>query len=129
MYNVITLIGNLGADAEIKTRDNGDKFAILNLATHKKIRGEKMTEWHKVIVWDSMIADTISKYTSKGSKILLQGRLTYNLWEKDGQKTKTAEIHLDKFESKMELLDSKSDGPPSVSQEKKEDTSLDNIPF
>ena len=75
--------------------------------------GEKKTEWHKVVVWDEKIADVLAKYTKGGSKVLLQGRLTYNVWEKDGVKQKNAEVHLDRFESKMELLDSKAEAKSS----------------
>ena len=129
MYNVITLIGNLGNDADIKTRDNGEKYAVFSIATHKKIRGEKKTDWHKIVVWDTQITDVIEKYTKKGTKILVQGRLTYNEWEKDGQKTKSAEVHLDKFESKMELLDSKTDSLATPTPASSTDESLDAIPF
>jgi len=132
MYNVITLIGNLGADPDIKTRDNGDKYAVFNLATHKKVRGEKMTDWHKIVVWDSVLAERIEQYVSKGSKILVQGRLTYNEWEKEGNKTKTAEIHLDRFEAKMEMMDSKSDNAPAPSSKPSVSSPSDddvNIPF
>tara|TARA_R100001369_G_C3201048_1_gene145766 strand:- start:28 stop:411 length:384 start_codon:yes stop_codon:yes gene_type:complete len=127
MYNQITLIGNLGADPDIKQMSNGNRYALLSIATHKKMKGEKITEWHKAVVWDDKIAEVLEKYTKKGSKVLLQGRLTYKNWEKDGQTVKQAEIHLDRFESRMELLDNKSDNVvpmPNTSED-----NLDEIPF
>ena len=44
MYNSITLIGNLGADPDIKQTSKGGNYALLSIATHKKIKGEKLTE-------------------------------------------------------------------------------------
>lgn len=113
MYNSITIVGNLGRDPEIKQTSKGGNYAILSVATHRKMAGEKQTEWHKVVVWDEKIADVLAKYTKSGSKVLLQGRLTYREWMKDGQKQKNAEVHLDRFESKMELLDSKGEAKSS----------------
>ena len=127
MYNQITLIGNLGADPDIKTMSNGNRYALLSIATHKKMKGEKITEWHKAVVWDDKIAEVLEKYTKKGSKVLLQGRLTYKNWEKDGQTVKQAEIHLDRFESRMELLDSRSDNVISIPDTKEDN--FDEIPF
>ena len=115
MYNSITIVGNLGRDPEIKQTSKGGNYAILSVATHRKMAGEKQTEWHKVVVWDEKIADVLAKYTKSGSKVLLQGRLTYREWMKDGQKQKNAEVHLDQFESKMELLDSKGEAKSSHS--------------
>jgi len=134
MYNSITIIGNLGRDPEIKQTSKGGNYAILSVATHRKMAQEKKTEWHKVVVWDEKIADVLAKYTKGGSKVLLQGRLTYNVWEKDGQKQKNAEIHLDRFESKMELLDSKSEAKSSQGgmadfDDDHNDSTSEDVPF
>ena len=107
MYNSITIIGNLGRDPEIKQTSKGGNYAILSVATHRKMAGEKQTEWHKVVVWDEKIADVLAKYTKGGSKVLLQGRLTYNVWEKDGVKQKNLVrlIHLPRFyDSLMKVI-------------------------
>ena len=109
MYNSITVIGNLGRDPEIRETSKGSKYATLSIATNRIIQGERETDWHKVVVWDAKIADVLQRFTKKGSKVLLQGRLTYAQWEKNGQAVKTAEIHLDRFESQMKLLDSRKD--------------------
>ena len=75
------------------------------------VKGERETDWHKVVVWDTKIAEVLQKYTHKGSKVLLRGRLTYRKWtNKEGVEVTTAEIHLDRFESQMKLMDSKKDG-------------------
>ena len=59
MYNSITIVGNLGRDPEIKQTSKGGNYAILSVATHRKMAGEKQTEWHKVVVWDEKIADVL----------------------------------------------------------------------
>ena len=66
MYNSITIIGNLGRDPEIKQTSKGGNYAILSVATHRKMAGEKQTEWHKVVVWDEKIADVLAKSRRDG---------------------------------------------------------------
>ena len=113
VYNKITLVGNLGQDPEIKTRSGADgdkKYAILSCATNRVVKGEKETDWHKVVVWDEKIADILERYTKKGSRVLLEGRMTYRKWENDAGETRvSAEVHLDQFYSAMKLMDSKSE--------------------
>ena len=113
MYNKITLVGNLGQDPEIKTRSGADgdkKYAILSCATNRVVKGEKETDWHKVVVWDEKIADILERNTKKGSRVLLEGRMTYRKWENDAGETRvSAEVHLDQFNSAMKLMDSKSE--------------------
>jgi single-strand DNA-binding protein len=115
MYNKIQIIGNLGADPEVKQTGAGTNYAILSVATNRVVKGEKETEWHKCVVWDDKIADILAKYTKKGSRVLLEGRLTYRKWQTDtGEERVKAEIHLDRFNSEMKLMDSKSDGNVST---------------
>ena len=102
-----------------------------------RVKGEKDTEWHKVVVWDDKIADILSKYSKKGSRVLLEGRLTYRDWTtEDGEKRTKAEIHLDRFNSEMKLMDSKSDNStpsvttePKIESSKKLDEFDDDIPY
>ena len=92
MYNCITLIGNLGADPEIKNTSAGKKFAILSLATNRTVASEKQTDWHKVVVWDDKIADILQRYTKKGERVLLEGRLTYRKYQTEsGEEKEKAE--------------------------------------
>ena len=132
MHNQITLIGNLGRDPEVKQTSKGGKYALLSVATHRKIKGEKQTDWHRVVCWDEKLADVLEKYTKAGSKLMLQGRLTYRTWDKEGQTIKTAEIHLDRFESRMELLDAKGESKSSYSEVEEFDEfnqDKEDIPF
>jgi len=68
MYNSITIVGNLGRDPEIKKTTKGGNYAILSVATHRKMAKEKQTEWHKVVVWDEKLAEVLQKYTKSGTK-------------------------------------------------------------
>jgi len=87
MYNSITIIGNLGRDPEIRETQKGSQFATLSVATNRMVQGERETDWHKVVVWDTKITEVLQKYTHKGSKVLLRGRLTYKKWtNKEAQK-------------------------------------------
>ena len=125
MYNKIQIIGNLGADPEIKQTGAGTNYALLSVATNRVVKGEKETEWHKCVVWDDKIADILAKYTKKGSRVLLEGRLTYRKWQTEtGEERIKAEIHLDRFNSEMKLMDSKSDGNVSSITSPSADQSL-----
>ncbi len=94
--NKAILVGNMGADPEI--RYSGEDNAILNfgLATSKTYRdkqGNKQskTEWHKVVFFGPK-AETIAKFTKKGSKLYVEGELATRSWESDGQKRYVTEI-------------------------------------
>lgn len=95
--NVITLCGNVGADAEVRTLDNGMKVARFRVATstggYKKQDGTEIperTEWHTVIAWRSLAS--LSEHIKKGMRVTIVGRLTYNEYEKDGAKRSLPEI-------------------------------------
>ena len=99
--NKVTLIGNLGADPEIRTTANGGKVATLSLATSRKWTkdGEKQekTEWHRVILWDNAkgakLADLAESYMKKGDKVYVEGSIEYRTWQdKEGQTKYTTEI-------------------------------------
>jgi single-strand DNA-binding protein len=95
--NKITLIGNLGADPEIRTTPNGSKGAQFSVATSRSwtsASGEKQekTEWHKCVAWNagtkSGLADIIEKYVKKGDKLYLEGRVEYRSYEDKDQQTR-----------------------------------------
>lgn len=95
--NIITLCGNVGADAEVKTLENGTKVARFRVATstggYKKQDGTDIperTEWHTVIAWRSLAS--LCEHIKKGSRVTIVGRLTYNEFEKDGVKRILPEI-------------------------------------
>ncbi len=106
MHNKCQLIGNLGKDPEVRTLTGGKKVANFSLATsesYKDKNGEKQTktEWHNIIVWEKL-AEICEKYIKKGSKIFLEGRITYREFDdKDGVKRRVTDIVC----SEMRMLD------------------------
>lgn len=100
--NKATLIGNLGADPEVRTTSNGSKVATLSLATGRQWKnqsGEKQekTEWHRVVLWNtkfSTLADVAEKYCKKGDKVYVEGSIEYRSWQdREGQTRYTTEIN------------------------------------
>jgi single-strand DNA-binding protein len=90
--NRVTLIGNLGADVELKQTPSGHAVANLSVATsYKPKNGEEKTEWHRVTCW-GQTAENCAKYIAKGSKVYVEGRLETRSWEKDGQKRYVTDI-------------------------------------
>jgi single-strand DNA-binding protein len=95
------LIGNLGADPEVRTTTNGGKVATLSLATSRQwtsAGGEKQekTEWHRVICWNNkgaQLADVAEKFLKKGDRVYVEGRIEYRTWEDREKQTRyTTEI-------------------------------------
>jgi len=95
--NKAMIIGNLGADPEVKYLPSGRAVANLRVATNRqwqdKDSGEQkeQTEWHRVTLFGGM-AEVAGKYLSRGSRVFIEGRLQTREWEKDGQKRYTTEI-------------------------------------
>ena len=99
--NKVILIGNMGADPEVRSTSNGSRVATVSLATSRQWKnqsGEKQekTEWHRVIFWNnkgSGLADVVEKYCKKGDKLYVEGRVEYRSWQdKEGQTRYTTEI-------------------------------------
>ncbi len=94
--NKVMLIGNLGADPEVRSTNNGSRVANLSLATSRQWtdqKGEKQekTEWHRVICWNnkgSMLADLAEKFMKKGDKVYVEGRVEYRTWEDKEKQTR-----------------------------------------
>jgi single-strand DNA-binding protein len=96
------LIGNLGADPEVRSTANGARVATLSVATSRSWTnqaGERQekTEWHRVVVWNSrarQLADVVEKYVKKGDRVYIEGRIEYRTWEdRDGKTRYTTEIN------------------------------------
>ncbi len=99
LRNRVQLIGNIGNAPEILTLDSGKKRARITLATnetYKNDKGEKITEtqWHNLIAWGKP-AEIIEKYTSKGTQIAVEGKLTHRSYDdKNGDKKFVTEVVL-----------------------------------
>lgn len=99
--NKVTLIGNLGADPEVRSTSNGSRVATLSLATSRQWKnqaGEKQekTEWHRVVLWNNKgfnLADIAERYCKKGDKVYVEGSIEYRSWQdREGQTRYTTEI-------------------------------------
>lgn len=115
--NKAILVGNLGADPEMRQTQKGQSVANFNLATTRTWTkdGEKReeTEWHRVIAWDRL-AEICGEYLKKGSSVYIEGRIQTRDWEDDaGVKRYTTEIVA--FE--MQMLGKKDDKPVAVDTE------------
>ena len=90
--NVVTIVGNLGKDPELRHTANDKSVANFSVATTEGFGDSKHTEWHTVVAWGKQ-ADNVNKYLSKGSKVAVSGRLQYRSFEgKDGNRRYVTEI-------------------------------------
>ncbi len=119
--NKVILVGNLGADPKVNTTQNGSKVVNLSIATSDtwkdKVSGERKerTEWHRVVVFNSQLADVAEKYLRRGSKVFIEGQLQTRKWEDaNGQERYTTEIVLQNFSGNLVMLDGRGDGAGAV---------------
>ena len=103
MKNLVILIGRVGADAVIKTFDNGDKIASLSLATTERGYTTKdgrevpeRTEWHNIQFFRGL-ATVVEMYVKKGALLYVEGKIKTRSWEKDGMKHYVTEIIADEM--------------------------------
>ena len=114
--NKVILIGNLGADPEVRRMPSGDPIVNLNVATSETWRdknsGERKekTEWHRVVIFNDQIAKVAEQYLKKGMKVYIEGALQTRKWEKDGVERYSTEIVLQKFRGELQMLDSRGQG-------------------
>src|SRR5947207_3587472 len=99
--NKVILIGNLGADPEVRSTANGTRVANISLATSRKWKGQngelqEKTEWHRVVLWNnrgSNLADVVERFCKKGDKVYVEGSIEYRTWQdREGQTRYTTEI-------------------------------------
>lgn len=108
MLNKVMLIGNLGADPELRFMPNGNGVATVSIATterYKDKEGNKQekTEWHRVIFFNKL-AEIVGEYVKRGSSIYVEGKLQTRKWQdKDGKDHYTTEI----IASEMKMLGGK----------------------
>lgn len=114
--NKVIIVGNLGADPEVKSFSNGGKVCNLRLATSEKwtdkATGEKKekTEWHSVSIFGDGLAGVAERYLKKGSKVYIEGKLQTRKWQdKDGADRYSTEVVLQGPGAVLTMLD----GAPS----------------
>ncbi len=115
--NKVILVGNLGADPEVRRLGNGEPVVNLRIATSETWRdkqsGERKekTEWHSVVIFNENIAKVAEQYLKKGSKVYLEGQLQTRKWQdKTGADRYSTEIVLQRYRGEMTLLDGRSEG-------------------
>ena len=129
--NKVLILGNLGADPDIKYTQAGSPVANLSVATSEswkdKTTNEKVekVEWHRVVVF-GRLAEIAGDYLKKGSKIFVEGKLQTRDWEdSEGKKRYTTEV----IAREMTMLDSKGDSNTSSPQPSNSDSKQDNDKF
>jgi len=117
MLNQCQFIGNLGADPEIRTFQNGGKVCNLRLAVSEswkdKNTGEKKerTEWVPVAIFSEGLVRVAEQYLRKGSKVYISGKMTTRKWQdQSGKDRYSTEIVLQGFDAKLVMLDSRKEG-------------------
>ena len=110
--NKVILIGNLGADPEVRHTQDGRPIVNLRLATSEswrdKATGERKerTEWHRVVIFSEPLCRVAEQYLKKGSKVYLEGSLQTRKWEdQQGQERYTTEVVLQGFNAQLTMLD------------------------
>ncbi|MGN7869018.1 single-stranded DNA-binding protein [Paracoccus sp. 22332] len=110
--NKVILIGNLGADPEIRTFQNGGKIANLRIATSETWKdrntGERKerTEWHSVVIHSEPLVRVAEQYLKKGSKIYVEGQLETRKWQdQSGADRYTTEVALRPYRSELTMLE------------------------
>ena len=119
--NKAILIGNLGADPEVRSTSNGSRVATLSLATSRQWKGQsgekqEKTEWHRVVLWNnkaSNLADIAERFCKKGDKVYVEGTIEYRTWQdREGQTRYTTEINA----RELILLSGRGEGSESFSK-------------
>ena len=115
--NKVILIGNLGADPEIRRTQDGRPIANLRIATSEtwkdKNTGERKekTEWHRVVIFNEGLCRVAEQYLKKGAKVYIEGALQTRKWtDKDGAEKYSTEVVLQGFNSQLTMLDGRSGG-------------------
>jgi single-strand DNA-binding protein len=112
--NKVILVGNLGADPEIRRLNSGDPVVNIRVATSESWRdknsGERKekTEWHNVVIFNDNLAKVAEQYLKKGMKVYVEGQLQTRKWQdQSGQDRYTTEIVLQKFRGELQMLDAR----------------------
>ncbi len=118
--NKVILVGNLGADPDVKRMSSGDPVVNLSVATSEtwrdKASGERRdrTEWHRVVIFNEQLAKVAEQYLKKGAKVYLEGQLQTRKWQdQNGMDKYTTEVVLQRYRGELQMLDSRGDNQGS----------------
>lgn len=112
MLNKVLLIGNLGADPELRYTPGGTQVATFSIATSERWKGQdgkvqESTEWHRIVAWGKL-AEICGQYLRKGSRIYIEGKLQTRKWQdRDGSDRYITEI----VAREMKMLDTRNSAP------------------
>jgi single-strand DNA-binding protein len=114
--NKVILVGNLGADPEVRRLNSGDAVVNMRIATSEswrdKASGERKekTEWHNVVIFNENLVKVAEQYLKKGSTVYIEGQLQTRSWEdQSGQKKFTTEVVLQRFRGELQMLGGRGD--------------------
>ena len=114
--NKVILVGNLGADPESRSLNNGGEVVNMRVATSESWKnkdGERQerTEWHQVVIFNENLGRVAKSYLRKGSKVYLEGQIQTRKWQdQSGNDRYSTEIVLQRFRGELVLLDSRGGG-------------------
>ena len=114
--NKVMLIGNLGADPEIRSFQNGGRVANLRIATSETWKDrdgqrQEKTEWHTVAIFSEGLVNVVENYLKKGSKVFVEGQLQTRKWQdQSGNDRYSTEVVLRGFNGTLTMLDGRGEG-------------------
>lgn len=127
--NKVMLLGRLGKDPELRYTPSGTAVAKFSLATNRRKRNgeDQPPDWHRITVW-SRLAEVCAQYLTKGDQVMIQGRLEYGSYDKDGVKHYTTDI----IAEDLEMLGGRGDREPRepiMKPSRPAGVAEDDIPF
>jgi single-strand DNA-binding protein len=132
--NKVILVGNLGADPEIRRTQDGRPIANLRLATSETWRdkgtGERRerTEWHRVVIFSEPLCKVVEQYVKKGAKLYIEGQLQTRKWQdQQGQERYSTEVVLQGYNAVLTMLDGRGGGASAGMQEGGSDYGSDDF--
>ena len=114
--NKVILVGNLGANPEMRSTQGGQKVANLRLATterwtDKNGQKQEQTEWHRVVIFSEPLCKIVEQYLKKGAKVYIEGQLQTRKWtDQSGVEKYSTEVVLQGFNSQLTMLDTRGGG-------------------
>jgi single-strand DNA-binding protein len=114
--NKVILVGNLGADPEARSLNNGGEVVNMRVATSENWKDkdgnrQEKTEWHNVVIFNENLGRVAKSYLRKGSKVYLEGQIQTRKWQdQTGNDRYTTEIVINRFRGELVLLDSREGG-------------------
>src|SRR3954471_15412249 len=118
--NKVILVGNLGADPEARSLNNGGEVVNLRVATSEQWKDrdgnrQERTEWHQVVIFNENLGRVAKSYLRKGSKVYLEGQIQTRKWtDQSGADRYSTEVVLQRFRAELVLLDSRGGGGGSA---------------